>query len=83
MLLEDWVYTDAALPFSLHSASDALKWITKYLSIEFLWHYLNSFIIIGHPDTEECAFFLLLLITITSRHPVSDRESLKSSLPGH
>ena len=74
MLWEDQVYIDAALPFGLRSApklfnalADALEWIAKRLGIEFLWHYLDDFITIGRPGSEECTFFLHLLINLCSR----------------
>ena len=54
-----------ALPPKLFNAVvDALEWIAKLMGIKFLWHYLDDFIIIGHPDTEQCAFFLHLLINL-------------------
>ena len=74
MLWEDQLYVDAALPFGLRSApklfnalTDALEWIAKRLGIEFLWHYLDDFITTGRPDSEECAFFLHLLINLCAR----------------
>ena len=74
MLWEDQLYVDAALPFGLRSApklfnavADALEWIAKHLGIEFLWHYLDDFITIGRPETEECAFSLHLLMDLCAR----------------
>ena len=71
MLWEDQLYVDTALPFGLCSApklfntlADALEWIAKHMGIDFLWHYLDDFITIGCPDSEECAFFLQLLINL-------------------
>ena len=74
MRWEDQVYIDAALPFGLRSApklfnalADGLEWIGKQLGIEFLWHYLDDFITIGRPHTEECAFSLHLLTELCTR----------------
>ena len=75
MLWEDQLYVDAALPFGLRSApklfnavADVLEWIAKHLGIEFLWHYLDDFITIRHPETEECAFSLHLLMDLCACH---------------
>ena len=38
--------------------ADALEWIAKHLGVEFLWHYLDDFIIVGHPESDECGFHL-------------------------
>ena len=67
-------YIDAALPFDLRSApklfnalADALEWIAKHLGVEFLWHYLDDFITVGRPGTDDCAFQLKLLIELCHR----------------
>lgn len=74
MIWEDHVYVDAALPFGLRSApklfnavADALEWIAKHLGAEFLWHYLDDFITVGRPQTDECAFSLQLLTDLCAR----------------
>ena len=74
MSWENHVYVDAALPFGLRSApklfnavADALEWIAKHLGIEFLWHYLDDFVTIGRPQSDECAFSLHLLIELCAR----------------
>ena len=50
-----------------NAVADALEWIAKHLSTEFLWHYLNNFVTISHPQTDECAFSLHLLTDLCAR----------------
>ena len=56
------VYIDTRLSFGLKSApiiftalADALEWIIKQQGVQILLHYLDDFITIGPPDSEECA----------------------------
>ena len=65
------LYVDKALPFGLRFAAklfnaiaDTLEWITKHTGREFQWHYLDDFITIGHPGSEECITHLHLLINL-------------------
>ena len=65
------LYVDKALPFGLRSAAklfnaiaDTLEWIAKHMGIEFQRHYLDDFITIGHPGSEECIAHLHLLIDL-------------------
>ena len=65
MLWQYRLYIDASLPFGLRSApklfnaiADALEWIARHLGVEFLWHYLDDFITIGRPDSEEGHLYL-------------------------
>ena len=57
---EGQVFADAALPFGLRSAprialADALAWILQREGACALLHYLDDFLIIGKPQSEECA----------------------------
>ena len=59
---EGQVFADAALPFGLRSApkifnavADALAWILQKEGACALLHYLDDFLIIGKPQSEECA----------------------------
>lgn len=68
------VYVDAALPFGLRSApkifnalADALEWILKHKGVLHLWHYLDDFITIGSPGTEECKLFMDIMIETCRR----------------
>ena len=64
----------ASLPFGLRSApklfnaiADALEWIARHLGVEFLWHYLDDFITIGRPESEECHLHLQALCEVCRR----------------
>ena len=55
------VYVDKALPFGLRSASiifsavaDALQWIMMQRGISFMEHYIDDFITVGRPNSDEC-----------------------------
>ena len=56
------VYIDTALPFGLRSApkifsalSDALAWILKSRGVSHQLHYLDDFLLVGAPNSTECA----------------------------
>ena len=62
MSWEGMVYVDTVLPFGLRSAplifsavADALQWIMMRKGVRLLFHYIDDFITIGAPDSEECA----------------------------
>ena len=74
MLWQNRLYIDASLPFGLRSApklfnaiADTLEWIARHLGVEFLWHYLDDFITIGRPDSEECHLYLQALCEVCRR----------------
>ncbi len=55
------VYVDPMLPFGLRSApkifnviADALEWTLRQQGIRYCEHYLDDFILLGSPDTQEC-----------------------------
>ena len=56
------VYVDTVLPFGLRSApkifnaiSDALEWILSNEGVTDLMHYLDDFLFLGSPASQECA----------------------------
>ena len=56
------------LPFGLRSAAkvfnavaDALEWCIAKAGVEILYHYLDDFVILGSPESEQCGEHLLLL----------------------
>jgi hypothetical protein len=62
MKWEEMVYIDAALSFGLRSVTkiftavaDAIEWIVKRDGVEHLHHYLDDFLILSEPNSEECA----------------------------
>ena len=53
-------FVDAALPFGLRSASlisaiaDVLQWAMEKMGIEWVAHYIDDFITMGAPGSNEC-----------------------------
>ena len=63
------LFIDTALPFGLRSAckifnavADAVKWILKEAGISVVFHYLDDFLLIGAPNSTECAQALSILL---------------------
>jgi hypothetical protein len=68
---EDKVYIDRALPFGLRSApkifsavADMLAWALYHAGIPHLIHYLDDFLFLGAPNTQEGARALSLALQI-------------------
>jgi len=62
MFWRNQMYVDGMLPFGLRSApkiftafADALEWCISTAGVEFIYHYLDDFVVLGRPDTEQCA----------------------------
>ena len=56
------IYVDTCLPFGLRSApriftalADAIEWGAQQLGVTWLLHYLDDYIILGAPGSQECA----------------------------
>ena len=71
MTWEGALYIDTALPFGLRSApkiftaiADAVEWIARRQGVRFSIHYLDDFLIVGAPDSSECAVAVEKLIEI-------------------
>ena len=69
MVWEESLFVDTALPFGLRSAckifnavADAVEWILKEEGVATVFHYLDDFLIIGAPHSDECARALSLLL---------------------
>ena len=65
MLWEDNLYIDAMLPFGLRSApkiftavADALEWCIAQRGVESIYHYLDDFLVMGHPGSSVCQEYL-------------------------
>ena len=63
------VFVDTVLPFGLRSApkifnavADALEWIVRKNGVKKLCHYLDDFLLLGTPGSEECARNLAALV---------------------
>lgn len=71
-------YVDRCLPFGLQSApytfnqfAEALEWIlhnNQYYSIAKILHYLDDFLIVSHPKSEECAQAITTTLQICLSH---------------
>ena len=68
------VTLDAALPFGLHSApkiftalADAAEWIIQREGVEFIIHYLNDFLLMGRPESDNCRVALDKLLGVFRR----------------
>ena len=62
MMWEGSIYADKTLPFGLRSApkifsalADALEWILLERGLTNILHYLDDFLTMGSPGSEECA----------------------------
>ena len=71
MIWEDTLYIDTALPFWLRSApkiftavADAAEWIARQHGVRFIIHYLDDYLIIGAPNSDECREALAKLLEI-------------------
>ena len=71
MLWDGSLFVDTALPFGLRSApntftavADAAEWIVKQAGVKNIIHYLDDFLIIGQPGSEECESSLRTVLSI-------------------
>lgn len=73
MQWKDFIYVDGMLPFGLRSApklfnsiADALEWCACQEGIEYIFHYLDDFVVLGPPGSLSCLHFLETLKRICS-----------------
>ena len=71
---EGKIYVDPMLPFGLRSApkiftaiADALNWCLERAGVRFVSHYLDDFIIVAPPHSQECQVALGILDTVCGR----------------
>ena len=62
MVWREALFVDAALPLGLRSApkiftalADAAEWMVRQEGVDFIIHYLDDFLLMGSPGSEECA----------------------------
>ena len=74
MMWEGALYVDMALPFRLRSApkiftamADAAQWITQQEGVNFIIHYLDDFLVVGAPESNECAMALATVLKVFER----------------
>ena len=55
------LYIDSVLPFGLRSApkifnamADALQWVMEQHGVRTMMHYLDDYLVLGGPDSDEC-----------------------------
>ena len=85
---QDQVYIDAMLPFGLCSApkvfnavADTLEWCIAKAGVEILYHYLDDFVIVGPPESEQCGEHLLLLQQVCGQLgvPLAPEKQVRAS----
>ena len=78
------IYIDTALPFGLRSApkifsalADGLIWILHSKGADQSIHYLDNFLLIGPPDSPECAAALQTLLALCTELgvPVAEEKT--------
>ena len=78
------VYVDKVLPFGLRSApliftavADALQWMMVRNGLTFVDHYLDDFVTVGKPGSEECANNMRIMheTCINSGTPIEEDKS--------
>ena len=69
MKWQGYHYVDGCLPFGLRSApkilnalADALEWVIKDKGVQLIAHYLDDYITIGKPASNECADNLQVIL---------------------
>ena len=74
MRWSETLFVDTALPFGLRSApkiftaiADAVEWIAREEGVQFVIHYLDDFLVLGAPDTNECETAVQKLLDVFSR----------------
>ena len=74
MVWEDTVYVDKVLPFGSRSApllftalAEALLWILKSQGFQWVFQYIDDFIMLGPSGSEECARNVLIMKEICKR----------------
>ena len=48
----------AAAPAVFNALAEALEWILRSRGVKYIIHYLDDFLLLGHPNLEECAVAL-------------------------
>ncbi len=74
MWWRDALFVDTVLPFGLRSApkiftavADAVEWIARDEGVRVSLHYLDDFLVMGAPGTDECAVARDTLLQIFGR----------------
>ena len=85
MLWDGGLFIDSVLPFGLRSApkiftalADALEWIVRQAGVETVFHYLDDFLIVGNPASEQCKVDLQRLLEVFKLADCISRLQLKN-----
>ena len=61
MKWDNLIFVDTCLPFGLRSApklfnilADLLQWISQQQGVSYIMHYLDDFLVLGTPGSNEC-----------------------------
>ena len=84
MRWEGQVFIDGVLPFGLQSApliftalADAFEWVLKQEGTRWIFHYIDDFITIVEPDSEECALNMVRIERIPNEVglPIAEKKT--------
>lgn len=86
MLWEGDLYINTVLPFGLHSApkifmaiADAVEWVVRQEGVHFVIHYLDDFLLIEAPSSQECVGALTTLLSVFERLGLPIAQDKKES----
>lgn len=72
------IYIDGMLPFGLRSApqifsaiADAIEWCVVQEGVNYIFHYLDDFAVLGAPQSESCSQELFKLKKVCHELPCS------------
>ena len=86
------VYVDKILPFGLRSApmlfsaiADALGWIMSRNGVTIIFNYLDNFLTLGKPGSDECQCNLTTMLATCNSTGLGQMSgpSVLHPLPGH
>ena len=86
------IFVDAALPFGLRSAplifsviTDVLQWVMEKMGIEWVPHYIDDFITMGAPGSNECEMNTAMMHAACERLglPVENQRKMKALPPDY
>ena len=71
MAWDNFLFIDTTLPFGLRSVpkifttmADAAEWIARQQGVTTILHYLDDYLVIGHPDSAEYMASVTLLLSV-------------------
>ena len=81
------VYVDCQLLFGLATAptifnalAEALEWILRSRGVKYIIHYLDDFLLLGHPNSEECVAALSTTLSLLTFLGNPDLNTMAMSL---